>query len=187
MHFRIYLGGKAREELLNLLIALLDLALVVAVCVHRLAQGEEVLASPGTHQRLGDRLFGGPDARMAQLGQLLGRMRSGADRIQHGEAGLAGQIAEDVVQLQVRQRERFLHVLDVRSGHLHQGCAMTQHCAHGRDRLRRMEGAAQQTDRMQVLQPLTVEHVGFATGRVDSMATEVTLQRRSQAAREDPR
>ena len=90
----------------------------------------------------------------------------GQDGVQDGQAGDAGEVAEDVVEREVHLGEGRLHVLGVRAGQLHKGVPMPEEAPHGADRLGGPEGGAQEADRVEGLEPLAVLHVGFPTRHV---------------------
>src|SRR6267142_1304194 len=88
------------------------------------------------------------------------------DCLDDSYSGHTGDIADPVVALQVPLIYRLLHVLDVARSHLHQAVPMTKDRTHRADRLFRPERSAQQTYRMQILQPLTVGNIRFAPRHV---------------------
>lgn len=127
----------------------------------RLAQGEEVFRPAVAPQSLGDRRRGRLDPPIAVPGQHVGVPLAGEDRVEDGQAGDPGQVAQDVVELEVHLGERLLHVLGVGGGQLDQAVAMAQEGPHGTDRLRRAEGGPQEANRVEILEPLAVLHVAL--------------------------
>jgi hypothetical protein len=87
-------------------------------------------------------------------------------QVQKRLAGLARDIADDMVQLEIHLGQSFLHMLNMRSGHLDQAVPVAQQGTHRPDGLRGMKGAPQQSHRVQVLQPLAVGHVALAPGDI---------------------
>jgi hypothetical protein len=62
---------------------------------------------------------------VTQLRQLLGVAYSSQDRIHNRQAGGSGQVADDVVNLQIHLVQRLLHVLEMKGGQLNEIIAMT--------------------------------------------------------------
>ncbi len=100
----------------------------------------------------------------------MGIARSGEDGVQDGQTGEAGQIADDVMDLEVHLGEGFLEVLHVAAGITRERGPMAQERTHGTNLFRGAEAGAQQADRVQVLNPLTVADVGLATGEIFTVA-----------------
>ena len=65
-------------------------------------------------------------ALVAQGGQHGRVSLAGHDGADDAQAGRAGDVGDDVVQLQVHLRQRLLHVLDVRRGVVQQALALAQ-------------------------------------------------------------
>ena len=91
-------------------------------------------------------------------------------RVEDGQAGDAGEVAEDVVELEVHLIQGLLHVLGVGGRLLHQALAVPEEGPDGTDRLGRAEGGAEEADGVQVLEPLAVLDVGLPAGDVLDMA-----------------
>ena len=72
------------------------------------------------HQRLRDHFLARLDPRAAQLGQNLRIVFPGQNRIHDGQSSLPHNVADNVVQLKIHLIQCFLHMVDVRGGHLHQ-------------------------------------------------------------------
>ena len=87
---------------------------------------------------------------------------AGDDVAQDSHAGDAGDVTDDVVELQVHQGHRLLHALDVGRGFLDEGRAVTHECADGRDLGIGPEAAAQEPEGMELLEPLAVADVALA-------------------------
>ena len=73
---------------------------------------------------------------------------------------------EQVVDLQVHLIQRLLDMHDVLSRHLDQAAAMPPESPYSADHPRRTEARSQQTDRVQVLEPLAIGDVRFASWHV---------------------
>ena len=120
-------------------------------------------------QRFGNGLGAGLDAPVAELSQNLGIALSRQDRVEDRQPGCPRQVADDMVQLKVHLIEGFVHMLHVGARHLHEVVSVSQDGAHLADRLGRAEGGAQKTDRMKVLQPLTIGDVRLTAGDIFHM------------------
>ena len=85
------------------------------------------------------------------------------------------------MNLQIHLGERFVHVLDMLRGHLHQLLAMAHDGTHRTDLIFGPEGGAQQSHRMKELNPLTLVPVGaaarhvFHVPRIDEAGPETSL------------
>lgn len=90
----------------------------------------------------------------------------GQDRFHDGQTGGSGQIADDVVNLQVHLVQGLLHVLEMKSGHLNEVVTMAPQRTHSADLIVRTEGAAQESDGMKVLYPLAILNISFSTRHV---------------------
>src|SRR5690606_33958860 len=123
-----------------------------------------VLLAVVADQGLGDGGGAGLDAVVAQRGQSARVSLAGEDRVDDGQPGDAGQVADDVMQVQVHLVEGLLHVLDMPGGGAHQHVAAPQVAAQHADLIGGAERGVQQADRVQVLQPLAVGDIGLATG-----------------------
>ena len=77
-------------------------------------------------QRSGDHFFACPYAFMAKLGQRYRIPFTGEDGVYNRQPGQAGDVADDVMQLQIHLIQSLLHVIDVRGGHLHEALAMPE-------------------------------------------------------------
>ena len=88
------------------------------------------------------------------------------DGFDYRHAGLAGDVADDVLELHVRLGQRLLHMLDVMRCVLHQHGPLPQIAAQASYVPVGSEGSRQQAIGVQLLQPLAVQHVGLAPGHV---------------------
>ena len=96
------------------------------------------------------------------LGEHLGIAHAVEDCADDLHSGRARDVSDDVVELDVHQHERLLHVLNVRRGVLNDALAMTKQRSQARHTVSRTKTAAQQAVLMQLLQPLCVVDVGLA-------------------------
>jgi len=103
---------------------------------------------------------------VAVAGQHLGIPLPRQDGVQDGQAGDAGEVREDVVELEVHLTQGVLHVLGMSGGILHQSVAVSEQGAHGAHRLRRAEGGVQEAHGVEVLEPLAVLNVALPPGDV---------------------
>ncbi len=157
---------ESLQKLRNFAVTCLDQLLVMTKCGQRLVEREQMLAPIVAHQRLGDGIRSGLDPSVAQCRQRMRVALPRQDGLYDRHSGHTGDIADHVVQLQVHLIQSFLHVLDVTRSHLHQAVPMPKDRTHRADRLFRPERSAQQTYRMQILQPLTVGNIRFASGHI---------------------
>ena len=128
---------------LDLAIALGDEGLVMAPGSQGLLEDKEQFGAPIALEGAGDQIAGSFDAMVFEGGQLLGIALAGEDGIEDGQAGDAGQVADDVMDLDIHLGEGFLEVLDVGGGVADQGGAMAQEGADGADVFGRPEAGAQ--------------------------------------------
>ncbi len=142
----------------------------MAIGVQGLPQSEEVFRPVVAHQGLGDGRPRRFDPAVAVPGQHLGVSLPRQNRVEDRQARDPREVAEDVVELEVHLGEGLLHVLGVRGCQLNQGVPVPEEGPHGTDRLRRAEGPPQETDGMQILEPLAVLDVGLPAGHVLDVA-----------------
>ena len=136
---------------------------------------------PMSLQRPGDSLLVGLGPGIAEPSQRP-RIPLGAhDGLDNFHAGLAGDVADDVLELHVHLSQRFLHVLDVVGGILHQHAPLTQVAPQPPDLPLGPEGRRKQPVGVQLLEPLTVQHVCLASRHVlDALgSTSITRNPRS--------
>ena len=94
-----------------------------------------------------------------------GRVRFARDNVAHDrQAGPAGDIAQDGMELDVHEHQRLLHALDIRRSGRHELIAVPDQAPQRRDRGGGPDAAAQQPERVQLLEPLAVADVAFAPG-----------------------
>src|SRR5260370_31015787 len=93
----------------------------------------------------------------------------------------SGDVAEQVVELQVHLTERFLHVQNVLRSHLQKAATVPPQGTNGTDRFWWPEAGPQQPYRVQILDPLAVGYIALASRdalqivRVDQINFEPAL------------
>ena len=85
--------------------------------------------------------------------------------------GHAGDVRNDVMEVQVHLGQRLLHVLNVGGRVIEQPLTLAQVCAQSGDLALRPEAAPQQPVLMQALQPLCVADVGLVSRDVLGVAS----------------
>ena len=100
---------------------------------------------------------------LGQSGWIAHSVDDGADDLHPRHAGDVG---DDVVQLDIHLHQRLLHVLDVRRGVVDQSFSMAQIGTQPDHCLARPEARSQKTVLMQLLQPLRVVDVRFPPGHI---------------------
>ena len=164
------LGIEAREHRLDVLVASGNLALKMSVAFQGLLQAKEMFRAIIAHQTLGHDLTAGFDAPVAQAGELGGFAFPQEDGIDNGQSADSGNVADDIVQLQVHLSEGLLHEQHLARGALELSVAMAQDAAKRTNGFRRPERTPQQSHTVEVLQPLAILDVGFATRHPFDMA-----------------
>ena len=101
---------------------------------------------------------------VAQRGQLRRVALAGQDGLDDRRAGHAGDVADDLGELDVHLLQRLLHVLDVVRGVADQHLPLPPVAAQGQHRVGRAERRAEQAVGVQPLDPLAVEPVGLGPG-----------------------
>ena len=132
-----------------------------------LAQGEEVLRPVVPHERFGDGLPGGLDAAVAVRASTCGSRSPARIASRMARPVTPGDVAEDVVELEVHLVEGLLHVLGVggrqtesRVSRWRRRDRTAQTVSGGRKEARR------RPDGVEVLEPLAVLDVGLPAGDV---------------------
>lgn len=123
-------------------VAVFDLGLVGAEEGEGLAQAEEVFRAVVADEGFGDGLRRGFDPVIAQGGEGGWVAFACEDGVEDGEAGDAGDVADDVVKLKVHLGERLLDMLHVSGGAADEHVAVSEVGAEGADDMGRSEGAA---------------------------------------------
>src|SRR4029450_9987763 len=140
------------------------------VAFQGLLQTEEMLGAVIAHQTLGYCLAAGFDARIAQAGELGGFAFPPQNGLDNGQPAEPGNVANDIMQLKVHLGEGFLHEQHLARGALELVVAVAQDTANRTNGLRRPERSSQQSHSMEVLQPLAILDVSFATRHPFDMA-----------------
>jgi hypothetical protein len=73
------------------------------------------------------------------------------------------------MDLHIHLGEGLVHMLHVRSRHLHQAVAVTQQGADNTNSILWAEGGTQQPHRVEILQPLAIDHIALAPRNVLDM------------------
>ena len=94
--------------------------------VQGLLDDEEVFGAPVTVEAAGNGIATGLDAMIFEGGELLGIALAGEDRFEDGQSGDAGEITDDVVDLEIHLGERFLDMLDMTPGITRERGPMTE-------------------------------------------------------------
>ena len=121
-----------------------------------------MFGAPVTLQGLDQGVGAGFDPAISQRGQAGGVPFTGQDGVGYRHAGYPGQIGDGMVHVDVHLIVRFLHVQHASRCRLHQGIAMPKQGAQRAHLLGRSKGAAQQSGRVQMAQPLAVGYVALA-------------------------
>src|SRR5882672_1988397 len=121
-------------------------------------------------QSFGYFFSGALHATVAELRQLNRISLTCQNRIQNRLPTGSREVAQNVVNLQVHLAKRFLHMQDVLGGHLQQTCSMSPEGTHRTDVHAWAEAGSQQSNRVQVLNPLTIGDVAFAAGNTFQVA-----------------
>jgi len=94
--------------------------------VQGLLDDEEVFGAPVTVEAAGNGIATGLDAMIFEGGELLGIALAGEDRFEDGQAGDAGEITDDIVDLEIHLGERLLNMLDMTPGITRERGPMTE-------------------------------------------------------------
>lgn len=105
-----------------------------------------------------------------ESGQFVGVALAGQQGLEDGQAGDAGDIADDVMQLEIHLLEGFLDVEHVPGGGAGVVVAQAQIGTQDTDVIAGAEGGGEQTVGVELLQPLAIAQVGFAAGEVFDVA-----------------
>lgn len=163
------LGARRREGLqqrLHLGLTGGQLGGVKIIAFQRLAHGEDVLGAVLTGQRLDQVLARALETCFRMGGQLGGVGFALGDGPENRQATHAGDIAHGMVQVEVHLIERLLHAADVIRRQADEGRPLTPAGAQALQVERQAEGGLQQPERMELAQPLAIQHIGFAAGYV---------------------
>src|SRR5437868_6024440 len=86
---------------------------------------------------------------------------SGQDCVENPKPAQAGDVVQDPMDLQVHLVESFLDVQDVLGCHLNEAASVTPQGTNCADYTGRPETASQQTNRVEILNPLAIGNVRF--------------------------
>ena len=154
---------EGRKGRFDPLVALGDLPVVEVEQIHGLLQGEEVLLPPMSLKSLGNGGLVVLAPVVPHPGQLAGIALPVYDGPDDLEAGDAGDVADDVLEFDVHLGQGLLHVLDVVGGVPDEHGALAQVGTQDADLSLGTEGSLEQSEGMELLEPLAIEHVGLAS------------------------
>src|ERR1700719_1383214 len=123
-----------------------------------------MLGSVVTFQSLRYFFAGTLHTTVAELCQQYRITLTGEDRVQNRLPTGSGDVAQYVVDLQVHLAERLLHMQDVLGGHLQQTGSMPPKGTHRADLHGWAEAGSQQSNRVQILNPLAIRDIAPAAG-----------------------
>ena len=159
-------GGQV---LLELEVAGADLILVMLPGLEALAQGKEMFWTPIALETAGDGVGGGFDAMILEGGQLAGIALALQNGLDNGQSGDTGQVADDVLELNVHLGQGLVHEPDLIGGTTDETAAMPKEGAEGANQVRGTKAGIEQAHRVEILEPLTVLDVGLAAGEILAM------------------
>src|SRR6476660_6710437 len=107
-------------------------------------------------QALGVGFMTGANPWIPKSGQFLGITFTIQDRANYGQPSQPRDVTNDVMNLQIHLVQRLLHMLDVASRQLHQCFSVGAVPLKKKNLLGGTERWPQQTDRMKILEPLTI-------------------------------
>ena len=155
-------SGRQRGQVrLDLAIAGVDLAMIELIQLHGLPQREEVLSPPIALERLGDGRLVTAAAGIAESGQAGQITLAAEDGLDDGQAGLAGDVADDLGELEVHQLKGLLHVLDVVADEGHEHLPLPQVAAEDDDLVLGAKRGGEQPAGVEPLEPLAVVDVAL--------------------------
>jgi len=163
---RINFWFKSGQDIFDGLVTGGDLALVKLIAFEGLTEAEEMFGAPVADQGLGDLVAGTFNLVLFECGQLVGVALAGENGLEDGQAGDAGDIADDVVQGEVHLLEGLLEVQHVAGGGAAVVVAQAQIGTQDTDVIAGPEGGGEQAVGVELLEPLAVAHIGFAAGEV---------------------
>ena len=135
-----------------------------------LLEDEEVFRLVVSGQGGDDLLGGGLAVRVAVLGEDVRVALAGDEGPEDREPCLADDVAHDAREQEVHLGERLLHALHIGAGGLDEEVAMAHQRAEGEDRPGGAEAPAEEADRVEFAQPLTVLDITLAAGDVFDVA-----------------
>jgi hypothetical protein len=101
---------------------------------------------------------------VTQGGELVGIALAGEEGADDAQASDADDVGDDEVELEVHLLQAFMDVLDVLSAGAEEHGALAEETPQQDDIGGRAEGAVEQAEGVELLDPLTVEDVGLAAG-----------------------
>jgi hypothetical protein len=161
-----FMHEQALELALQLSITFFQRTVIGIVEADGLLERKQVLFAPVALERLDDVGFARTNALMAQLGQLPRVTLAGDDRAHDRLAALTGEVGDDIAQLHVHLGQCLLHVLDVLRLIADQHVTLAREHPQDTNLVLRPKRPREQPEAHQLLQPLTVEHVGLAPRHV---------------------
>ncbi len=126
----------------DLEVASTDSSLVLIVELKRLLKDKEMLGSIVPGQRVGDDFSRGFAAPVPVLRKVMRVVVPRDDRTDNLHARLTGDVANNIVKLNVHEGKSLLHVLNVDSSQLDELCSMSKVCSKRCDLLRWPETTA---------------------------------------------
>jgi hypothetical protein len=163
---QVYPGVETGEALLDVDVAVGDHRAIRVVQSEALLQGEEVLGAVVAVEGPGDLLAAAAHAGVLQGGEPHRVAFPVEDGAEDPHPGGAGDVADHLVELDVHLGQRLLHALDVRGAVADQGVALAQVAAQHAGLIIGAEGAREQAEGVELLEPLAVLHVALAAGTV---------------------
>ena len=161
-----WLGVEGGEVLLYLFIALVNEVLIVLPSAEGLLEHEEVFWPPIPLKAASDGVAGSFDPMVLQGREFLGIAFAGEDGLENEQAGDAGEIADDIVNLNIHLSECLVQVSHVIGGVTNEIVTVTKQGAHRANLLGRTEAGSEKTDGVKILEPLTIADVRFAAGDI---------------------
>jgi hypothetical protein len=125
-----------------------------------------MLWAPVAVEAFGEDIARGFDAVVLEGGEGLGVAFTIEDGGEDGLAGDPGEVADDMVELNVHLCERFLEVVDAAACSANEGVAMTKNGAHCTDLVGGAEAGTQEADGMKILEPLAVLNIGLTAWEI---------------------
>lgn len=161
---------RACVESLQAAVTVEDLPAVEVIKLQGLFELKEMLVEVGSFQRLDDVLLTRAAMGVAVLSEDEGIPLALDDGTQNGHTGTAGDVADDIVQLDVHLVQGFLHMLDVRGTVADKHIALAGNSAEASDLFCWTEGSGEQAVAVKLLEPLAIEDVGLFAGDVFHVA-----------------
>jgi len=175
---QVNLGRKGGVAFFDFDIAGLELLPEKVVRFQGLLEGKDMLGPISALERLGDVVLAVGAVGIAMCRQLVWVTLAGDDVAQDEQPRHAGDVADDVGQLEIHLLQRLLHVLNLTGAALDQVVAMARQGAQGADVFGGTKGCLKQAVGVQLLNPLAVQDIRLATRhllevpRVDQVDTK---------------